>query len=290
MPNSIALIRKYVSLLDEVYKQSTLTSNLEASSERVRQGSQTNQILFPKMALDGLGDYSRSTGYTDGTESLTWETKTFNYDRGRKFSVDAMDDEETAGISFGMLSSEFIRTKVVPELDAWRFAVYADKAGTKATNQTYATGDAIVGALTTANTTLDEAEVPAEGRYLFITPTLYNLIIALDSFKSKAMLDGYEEIIKVPQTRFYSAITLLDGKTSGEEIGGYSKASAGKNLNFMVIQKNSPLQFTKHRVTKIITPEQNQTSDSWMFAYRAYGITDVYDNKQNGIYVSVAAS
>lgn len=290
MPNSIALISKYVSLLDEVYKQSTLTSNLEASSERVRQGSQTNQILFPKMALDGLGDYSRSTGYTDGTESLTWETKTFNYDRGRKFSVDAMDDEETAGISFGMLSSEFIRTKVVPELDAWRFAVYADKAGTKATNQTYATGDAIVGALTTANTTLDEAEVPAEGRYLFITPTLYNLIIALDSFKSKAMLDGYEKIIKVPQTRFYSAITLLDGKTSGEEIGGYSKASAGKNLNFMVIQKNSPLQFTKHRVTKIITPEQNQTSDSWMFAYRAYGITDVYDNKQNGIYVSVAAS
>lgn len=290
MPNSIALISKYVSLLDEVYKQSTLTSNLEASSERVRQGSQTNQILFPKMALDGLGDYSRSTGYTDGTESLTWETKTFNYDRGRKFSVDAMDDEETAGISFGMLASEFIRTKVVPELDAWRFAVYADKAGTKATNQTYATGDAIVGALTTANTTLDEAEVPAEGRYLFITPTLYNLIIALDSFKSKAMLDGYEEIIKVPQTRFYSAITLLDGKTSGEEIGGYSKASAGKNLNFMVIQKNSPLQFTKHRVTKIITPEQNQTSDSWMFAYRAYGITDVYDNKQNGIYVSVAAS
>jgi len=290
MPNSIALISKYVSLLDEVYKQSTLTSNLEASSERVRQGSQTNQILFPKMALDGLGDYSRSTGYTDGTESLTWETKTFNYDRGRKFSVDAMDDEETAGISFGMLSSEFIRTKVVPELDAWRFAVYADKAGTKATNQTYATGDAIVGALTTANTTLDEAEVPAEGRYLFITPTLYNLIIALDSFKSKAMLDGYEEIVKVPQTRFYSAITLLDGKTSGEEIGGYSKASAGKNLNFMVIQKNSPLQFTKHRVTKIITPEQNQTSDSWMFAYRAYGITDVYDNKQNGIYASVAAS
>lgn len=290
MPNSIALISKYVSLLDEVYKQSTLTSNLEASSERVRQGSQTNQILFPKMALDGLGDYSRSTGYTDGTESLTWETKTFNYDRGRKFSVDAMDDEETAGISFGMLSSEFIRTKVVPELDAWRFAVYAGKAGTKATNQTYATGDAIVGALTTANTTLDEAEVPAEGRYLFITPTLYNLIIALDSFKSKAMLDGYEEIVKVPQTRFYSAITLLDGKTSGEEIGGYSKASAGKNLNFMVIQKNSPLQFTKHRVTKIITPEQNQTSDSWMFAYRAYGITDVYDNKQNGIYASVAAS
>lgn len=290
MPNSIALISKYIALLDEVYKQSTLTSDLEATPEQVRQGSQTNQILFPKMTLDGLGDYSRNTGYVNGAENLTWETKEFNYDRGRKFTVDAMDNEETAGISFGMLSSEFIRTKVVPELDAWRFASYADKAGTKLTAQTYTTGENILSALTAANTALDEAEVPAEGRLLYITPTLYNLMIAVDSYKSKAMLDSYDKISKVPQTRFYSAIDLLDGKTSGEEIGGYQKASAGKNLNFMIIQKQAPIQYTKHRVTKVITPEQNQQADAWAFSYRAYGITDVYDNKQNRIYVSVAST
>lgn len=290
MPNSIALISKYAALLDEVYKQSTLTGDLETAPAQVRQGNDANSILFPKMTLDGLGDYSRNTGYVNGVETLTWETKTFNYDRGRKFNVDAMDDEETAGISFGLLSSEFIRTKAVPELDAWRFASYAAKAGTKATNQTYSTGDGILGALTAANTTLDEAEVTPEGRYLFITPTLYNLITAVETYKSKAMLDSYAKIVKVPQSRFYSAIDLLDGTTSGEEIGGYQKANAGKNLNFMIIQKKSPIQFTKHRVTKVITPEQNQQADAWAFSYRAYGITDVFDNKQNGIYVSVAAS
>ena len=290
MPNTITLINKYIALLDEVYKQSTLTADLEAAPERVRQGNNARQILFPKMSLDGLADYSRNSGYVDGSESLTWETKEFNYDRGRKFTVDAMDDEETAGISFGMLSSEFIRTKVVPELDAWRFASYAAKAGTKATNQTYSTGDGILAALTAANTALDEAEVTPEGRYLFITPTLYNLITAVETYKSKAMLDSYAKIVKVPQSRFYSAIDLLDGKTSGEEAGHYTKASAGKNLNFMIVQKQSPIQFTKHNVTKVISPEQNQNADAWAFFYRAYGITDVFDNKQNGIYVSVAAT
>lgn len=290
MPNTITLINKYIALLDEVYKQSTLTADLEAAPERIRQGNNAGQILFPKMSLDGLADYSRNSGYVDGSESLTWETKEFNYDRGRKFTVDAMDDEETAGISFGMLSSEFIRTKVVPELDAWRFASYAAKAGTKATNQTYSTGDGILAALTAANTTLDEAEVTPEGRYLFITPTLYNLIAAVETYKSKAMLDSYAKIVKVPQSRFYSAIDLLDGKTSGEEAGHYTKASAGKNLNFMIVQKQSPIQFTKHNVTKVISPAENQKADAWAFFYRAYGITDVFDNKQNGIYVSVASA
>ena len=41
------------------------------------------------------------------------------------YAIDNMDNEETAGIAFGRLAGEFIRTKVVPELDAYRFAKYA---------------------------------------------------------------------------------------------------------------------------------------------------------------------
>ncbi|MDE5765455.1 MAG: hypothetical protein K2I00_10965 [Ruminococcus sp.] len=74
--------------------------------------------------------------------SLSWESVKFDYDRGRAFSVDAMDNEETIGISFGMLSSRFIRNKVVPEMDAYRFAKYAGKSGItiKAENLTEGTG------------------------------------------------------------------------------------------------------------------------------------------------------
>jgi len=288
MANTIALISKYIALLDEVYKNAALTADLEASSAVVRQGSNANQILVPKMSMDGLADYDRNSGYVEGSETLDWETKTFNYDRGRRFVVDAMDDEETAGISFGMLSAEFIRTKVVPELDAWRFAKYSAKAG-NTTSANLTDGNAILGAITVANNTLDEAEVDVEGRYLFITPTLLNFVEALDTYKSKAMLERFAKIVKVPQTRFYTAVDLLSGKKVSEQddqtIGGYKKASAGKNINFMIVQKSAPIQYTKHVVSKVITPEQNQSSDGWMFFYRAYGLADVYDNKVNGIYV-----
>ena len=286
MPNSIALVKKYVDKLDDVYKLASLTDILESDASTVRQGTNTNEIIIPKIDMDGLADYSRSGGYVDGDDRLTWETVKFDYDRGRSFSVDAMDNEETIGISFGMLSSRFVRNKVVPEMDAYRFAEYASKSGVTVKSENLSSGSAVCDAITVANNVLDEAEVDAENRILFITPSLYNAIIALDTYKSKAMLEGFSKVVKVPQTRFYTAIDLLDGKTSGEEIGGYKKSTTGKNINFMIIQKSAVLQFTKHIVNKVIAPEDNQSADAWKFFYRAYGLMDVYENKVKGIYCS----
>lgn len=296
MANSIALIQRYIALLDEVYKQASLTGDLEADASTVRQGAQANEILIPKISTDGLGDYDRNAGYVDGSVSLEWQTKKFDYDRGRRFTVDAMDDEETAGLAFGKLASEFIRTKAAPELDAVRFAKYAAKASTKK-SESLTTGDGVCTALLAANNAMDEAEVSPEGRILYITPTLLNMVMALETYKSKSMLEGFSKIVKVPQTRFYSSIDLLSGKIVGsgddavdETIGGYKKASAGKNLNFLIVQQQAPLQFTKHVVNKVIPPDANQTSDGWMFFYRAYGLTDAYDNKLAGLYASLGTS
>ncbi|MDE6519242.1 MAG: hypothetical protein K2K91_02125 [Ruminococcus sp.] len=290
MANSIALVKKYVDKLDEVYRLASLTNILESDASTVRQGANANEIMFPKIDMDGLADYSRSGGYVDGDDKLTWETMKFDYDRGRSFSVDAMDNEETIGISFGMLSSSFVRDKVVPEMDAYRFAKYAGTSGVTLKSENLTEGTGVCNSLTAANIALDEDEVNTEGRILFITPTLYNLVTALDTYKSKAMLEGFSKIVKVPQKRFYTAINLLDGKTEGEEIGGYKKSTTGKNINFMIIEKSAVMQFTKHLVNKVIPPEENQTADAWKFFYRAYGLTDVYENKVKGIYCSHATT
>jgi hypothetical protein len=42
------------------------------------------------MDLVGLGDYNRSTGYAVGDVTLSYETHTFNFERGRKFSLDLL--------------------------------------------------------------------------------------------------------------------------------------------------------------------------------------------------------
>lgn len=288
MANAITLFKKYISLLDEVYKNAATTSVLDSDAALAQQGANANEIVIPKLSMDGLADYSRNGGYVGGSVTLTNETVTFNYDRGRKFSVDAMDNEETAGLAFGKLASEFIRTKVAPEMDAFRFATYAGLTGISkvSAGATLSDGAGVISALRAATTKMDEDEVPMEGRLLFITPTLKGLVEDMDTTKSREVMGRFSQLVLVPQTRFYTAIDLQDGTTSGEEAGGFIKnTTSGKDINFMVIHKPALLQYTKHTVNKIIAPEQNQTSDGWMFFYRAYGLADAYDNKLAGIYL-----
>lgn len=292
MANAITLFKKYIDLLDEVYKNSALTADIESDPSTARQGANANEIIIPKISMDGLATYSRNTGYVSGDVTLTNETVTFNYDRGRKFSVDTMDNEETAGVAFGRLASEFIRTKVVPEMDAFHFAQIAGTSGiSTATPGALSTGANVVTALREAVTKMDENEVPLNDRILYITPTLYGLVQDLDTSKSREVLSRFVKIVQVPQTRFYTKIDLYDGTTSGEEAGGYIKdATSGKNINFMVVSKSAIMQYSKHVVNKIITPELNQTSDGWMFFYRAYGLCDVYENKLAGVYLHASTT
>lgn len=298
MANAITKFKKYVPLLDEVYKNAALTSVLDSDPSLAQAGANANEIIIPKIDMDALGDYDRASGYTNGDVTLTNETVKFNYERGRMFTVDAMDDEETAGIAYGKLASEFIRTKVAPEGDAFRFATYAGVTGISkvSTGATLSTGADVISALRAATNKMDEDEVPYENRYLFITPTLKGLIDDLDTTKSKEVLSRFAQVILVPQTRFYTAIDMLDGKTktTGENAvdetkGGYKKSTTGKDINFMVIHKDAVMQYNKHIAPKVITPEANQDADAWKFGYRKYGLADAYENKVAGIYLHYKA-
>ncbi len=286
MPNNISLFKKYIDKLDDVYKLASTTADLDGDTSLVRAGANANEIIIPKISMDGLADYSRNGGYVKGNVTLTNETVTFNYDRGRKFDVDAMDNEESAGLAFGKLSSEFIRTKVVPEMDAFRYATYSGIEGISKIGETLADGNAVLAALVAAQNKMDEDEVPAEDRHLRITPSLYNAVNAVDTTKSKEVLSSFASIKKVPQSRFYTAIDLHNGTSENELAGGFTKSADGKDINFMVIHKPAIIQYPKHVVNKVISPEDNQDSDGYLFFYRAYGLADAYENKAAGIYLS----
>lgn len=293
MPNTIELGMRYVPLLDETYRQDSLTSVLDGNTELARQGANANELVIPKLSMQGLGDYNRNSGYVNGDVTMTNETVTCNFDRGRMFTIDTVDNLDTAGIAFGRLAGEFIRTKVDPELDAFRFASYCGAAGISkvSAGATLATGADVIAAIRAATTKMDEDEVSLNERYLFITPTLHGLVQDMDTNKSREVLQRFARVIDVPQTRFYTAINQYDGTSSGEQAGGYVKDSeSGKDINFMIIQKSAVIQFTKHTAPKIITPEQNQTADAYKFGYRLVSIADVYENKTAGIYLHHKAS
>lgn len=303
MANTIELAKQFVPLLDEVYKQASLTADLDGNPDLVRAGANANEMIIPKLDMQALGDYSRNSGYVDGDVTLTNETVKCNFDRGRMFNVDVMDNLETAGIAFGRLAGEFIRTKVVPEEDAFRFATYAGTTGISkvGTAATLTDGAGVIKALRAAITQMDEDEVPGDQRYLYITPTLLGMIQDMDTTKSREVMDNFAKVVKVPQNRFYTAIVQKSGKiittgsgesatTTDERAGGYAKASGGKDINFMIIHKPALIQFAKHVAPKIISPDVNQSADGYKFGYRKVAIADVYENKVAGIYLHHKAS
>ena len=279
MANTIAKRKAYAAVIDEVYKKASLTAVLDGPADLVRAGANAGEILIPKISMDPLANYDRSTGYAAGSVTWEYETRSCGYDRGRIFSVDSVDNEETAGGVFGNLAGEFVRTQVVPELDAYRFGAYATKA-TAGTTGTIATGAAAVAAISTAKAAIMEAEADPATCYLYLTPTIKTLIDDLDTTKSKAALQGWAGVITVPQSRFFKTVTLTAA-------GGWTGAQA---INFLIVPKEAVIQFQKHTVPKIITPEQNQDADAYKYAYRTVGIADVKDNKKGAIYAHTVAA
>ena len=299
MANTIALAQTYLPLLDEVYKASSRTAILDSTKVKIVNG---NTVKVYKTSMDGLGDYSRNAGYTNGDVTGTWETLTLSKDRGRSFQIDRMDNEETIGMAFGTLAGEFIRTKVAPEIDAYTFAKLAGTTGIlTATAADIAIGTTDVpGLIDEAEREMNEAEVPTEGRILFISETAYAGLKAKVTRSVQNDVKGINReiltyndmlIVRVPQNRFYTAITLYDGTTSGQKVGGYvGTATTGKPINFMIVHPSAVTKCMKHVLPRIFTPEQNQTADAWKFDYRIYHDTFVFDNKVKGVYLHAGAT
>lgn len=281
MANNIELVTKFTGVLDELYKKEALTSILDAPTKVDFTGG--NAVKVMKVSTTGLGDYSRENGYAKGNATLTWETMTLAEDRSAELNVDRMDNEETLGMAFGAISADFTSGNVAPEVDAYRFAKYAQMAGIGSATGALADGEAVMNALRVCANDMDEKEVPEGARILFITPTNLGAVEDLDTTKSRAVLNRFSTIIKVPQSRFYSKITMNDGTSNW----GFAKAADGKNLNFLCVEKSAVLQAKKLALPKIFTPDENQSKDAWLFQYRLYHDAFVFENKVNGVYAHI---
>lgn len=279
--NNIELSTVYLPILDEVYKEESKTSILDGDETTVQKGN-NGEIKIAKLDMDALGDFDRNTGYTKGSTKFTWETVRYDKERSQELRIDRLDNDEALKAPFARLSSEFLRTKVIPETDAARFAKLASAENIGTSAETLDTGEKVVASLRKTTGQMDDAEVPTESRILFITSTMLGLVEDLDTTKSKKVLEGFSQIIKVPQTRFYTAITLNDGT----ENYGFRKADGGYPLNYMVVEKSAAVTAMDQYI-KYFTPDQDQNGDDNVFKYRnnnLYG--HCYENKRAGIHAS----
>lgn len=287
MANTIEYAKKYLPVIDDIYKAQSVTALMDTVSQADFSGA--NEIKILNVSTTGLGDYSRTDGYPKGDVSVSWETVTLNEERGKELCIDRMDDEETLGMAFGTVTGSFMRDWVNPELDAYRFAKYAGTEGILTTADATLDETTLAAALDEAIRAMDECEVPEAGRILFINSELKPVINA--SFTRQWSSEGaisttlnrYNDIpvIYVPKSRFYTNVEINDGSTAW----GYSKAADAKSINFMLIHPSAIMQVKKFAFPKIFSPDENQDKDMWKFQFRLYHDCYVYENKKNGIYL-----
>lgn len=120
-------------------------------------------------------------------------------------------------------------------------------------------------------------------RFLFTMPTLKGV---LDDYSlanpnmSNRVLTRFTRIAEVPQARFYTKTTLNSGDS---EKFSYTKATDGRAINFMVVEKSAVIKFDKHVASRVFSPDELESLDSHMMKHRKYGIVELFDNKLAGV-------
>lgn len=121
----------FQSELDKAAVEQATSGWMELNSKLVKyEGG--SEVKIPQLDMDGLADYDRQNGFVEGTINLTWQTKTMTMDRGRQFTFDEQEVNDTNFVlTASTVMGEFQRTKVVPEIDAYRYSRLAALAAEK---------------------------------------------------------------------------------------------------------------------------------------------------------------
>ena len=287
--------------LDLVAVQSALTGWMDANAGQVKYSGGA-EVKIPKMALQGMANYDRENGYTQGAVTLEYETRKMTQDRGRLFTLDAMDVDETNFIvTASSVMGEFTRQFVVPEIDAYRLSkliataiklgknvVYGYtpaestilkeiKKGIAAIRDAGYNGELVIHMTSTAKL---ELEMALAGKITDVTFSHAGIDTTVPSVDKCP-------IIETPQNRMYSAITLYDGKTSGQEEGGYIKGTSALEANFVIVPRITPIAVTKQDVMRIFDPMTNQKANGWQMDYRRFQDLWTLDNKEKSNYVNI---
>lgn len=130
MANTISYAQILQNALDKQMVHESLTGWMDANAGQVKYNG-GKEVKIPQLSMDGLANYDRQadSGYTKGSIKYEYKTYTMTQDRGRKFQIDSQDVDETNFVlTATTIMGEFQRTKVIPEVDAYRLSKLATTA------------------------------------------------------------------------------------------------------------------------------------------------------------------
>ena len=323
--NSFEVITKYLpQAVDKYFAAESKTAVLEQGSKFIDVNfNEAGYVKIASFLMDGLSDYYKTqgsvapsnsadyaayagnvnAGQRDGFEiggvSVKWEIFRLQYNRGKQFRIDYIENEETAGITIGNSIEEFNRVKVIPEVDATRFSIIADTTSVSLGNMVSETvaANQIISKFNSAFEWLTENEVPEEEQIIFVSPSVMTLIrnsteltkfLTQGDYRAASGIDftvekyGCRPIIEVPSNRFFTNVLVTNN--------GYRPQTSSKVINFMVVSAKAVIPIRKLEWNKIYGPELSGIAGfhGYIINYLIHHGVVIPENKITGVYISVS--
>lgn len=298
--NTLEYAAIFMEELDHQLVEGSTTGWMEENAGQVQYNGGA-EVKIPKMQMSGLGDYDRDGGFAKGAVTVTYETKEMTQDRGRTFQLDAMDVDETNFAAMaGNVMGEFQRTKVIPEIDAYRYSKIAELAEAAGKTKVYtpAVESIFENLMNDITEVRDKAGECTEVVVAMSAKVAGMLDLAkggTNVLQSGVFQQGNAElkikeidgcpIIRVPSARFQTKYDFLDGVTAVE--GGFAAADDAKGINWIIAVKSAPVAVSKTDVTRIFDPMTNQNANAWKIDYRKYHDLWIMENGMDGILVNI---
>lgn len=294
MANTINYAEQFSQFLVQKYEAEMRSYGLTQSNPQV-QWLNAKTIKLPVVTLSGYKNHTRTIGFNSGNLTNTWEAKTLAFDRDVEFFVDAMDVDETNMVaSVANIQTVFEREQAIPETDAYRFSkLFADfvtKGGVVDT--TTLTTANFLDWFDTAMCAMDDAGVPEEGRFLYLTPAMYKVAKNAQGLTRMLMVNGASDntvnrkvwdlddvqIVKVPSARMKTAYDFTDG---------FEPASGAGQINCIAVHPDSVVARERYAYIKMFAPgTDSRTGDGYIYQNRKYGDLFVLNQRLAGIAIN----
>ena len=303
--NSLETAKRYTDELDKAIVQKAVTGFFADNIFRAKfAGAKT--VLMPDISFVGLADYNRDSGFSLAGTTIGNTSYTLTKDRGRKLQIDREDMDETGVANLaGQVLGEYVRTQVVPEMDAYVLSKLAKVASDKSHKTTYAAAKA-ASQLATAINNVQSRVGYDEELVAFCDPTFYAQLMNSTEFSRNIVVSDFAKGGLNTRVKFFNSVALIPvtedrmreeydfkagtaATSSAAATGGFApKANTGYTRALVIPKKGASL-VKKTETLRIFTPEQNIDADAYAFNYRLYYDVFVKKSKLDGIETIVAA-
>lgn len=251
-------------------------------------------IQIPRITVGGFVDVNRDvvTGFTRRADN-DWETKTLQHDREFQTLVDPVDvDETNMALSIANITRVFNDEQKIPEMDKYAasklFSEFTGLGGTPLT--TALSAENVLSVFDDMMVRMDEAEVPQDGRILYVTPEVNKLLKQAQELQRMNILSNSQSAInrniyslddvtikRVPSVRMKTAYNFTDGAVVDE---------TAQQINMILVHPAAVLTPQKYEFVSLDAPTA-KTGGKYLYYERKYWDLFLLEKKADGVQIHV---